>query len=255
MSTEVVVTDVTLQNVEKTGFFCYMSARKSVGFAHKLNWVKARLAEGLKIKMVLPPHGRGFIEYIPGEYAWRAVNATGYMVIHCIWVVGRSKGIGLATHLLELCEKDAREQGLAGVAVVTSDEHYMVDQKYMKKKGYQLVGEAPPKFGLMVKKYREAPDPSFCGDWEAKARLFGKGLTAVRSDQCPYLESAVQAARVRAEGAGLAFRDVILDSAKEVREKAPSAYGVYQLVYNGLLVGDQYMGRDAVLERIREIDG
>jgi hypothetical protein len=24
----------------------------------------------------------GFIEYIPGEFTWRAVNAAGYLVIH-----------------------------------------------------------------------------------------------------------------------------------------------------------------------------
>lgn len=255
MSTEVVVTDVTLQNVEKTGFFCYMSARKSEGFAHKLNWVKARLAEGLKIKMILPPHGRGFIEYIPGEYAWRAVDASGYMVIHCIWVVGQSKGKGVASHLLKLCEQDAAARGMNGVAMVTSGSRYMVKSSYLEKKGYVAVDQAPPSFTLMVKKFKDAPDPAFCGDWEAKARRLGEGLTVVRSDQCPYLQSAAQAACGWAEGEGIAFRDVILDSAKEVREKAPSAYGVYQLVYNGLLVGDQYMGRDVVLERIREIDG
>ncbi len=248
------VIDVTLENVEKTGFFCYMSARKSEGFAHKLDWVKARLAEGLKIKMVLPPHGRGFIEYIPGEFTWRAVNAAGYMFIHCIWVVGKSKGSGVASHLLKLCEQDAAAQGMNGVAMVTSGSRYMVKPGYLEKKGYRAVDQAPPSFTLMVKKFKEATDPVFCGDWEAKARRFGKGLTVVRSDQCPYLESAAQAARSWADGAGLEFRDVILQSAVEVREIAPSAYAVYNLIYNGILVGDQYMGKEAVLAKIKEID-
>lgn len=35
---------------------------------------------------------RGFIEYLPGEHAWRAVHADGYLFIHCLWVVGKSKG-------------------------------------------------------------------------------------------------------------------------------------------------------------------
>jgi hypothetical protein len=48
-----------------------------------------------------------FIEYIPGEYAWRAVNADGYMLIHCIWVVGSGKNKGYATRLLRLCEQEA----------------------------------------------------------------------------------------------------------------------------------------------------
>ena len=255
MSAPLQVIDVTLENVEKTGFFCYMSARKSEGFAHKLDWVKARLAEGLKIKMVLPPDGRGFIEYIPGEFAWRAVNAAGYMFIHCVWVVGRSKGMGVATHFLELCEKDARNQGMNGVAMVTSGSRYMVKAGYLEKKGYKAVDQAPPSFTLMVKKFKDALEPVFCGDWETKARRFGKGLTVVRSDQCPYLESAAQAARGWADAGGLEFHDVILENAKEVREKSPSAYGIYNLVYNGILVGDQYMNKAGVLEKVHSIDG
>lgn len=249
------VVDVTMENVEKTGFFCYMSARKSEGFRRKLEWVKARLAEGLKIKMVLPPNGRGFIEYIPGEYAWRAVNAAGYMVIHCIWVVGKSKGSGVGAHLLELCEQDARLGGMNGVAMVTSSDHYMVRPEYLVDKGYLKVDQAPPAYALMVKKFKEAPDPAFCGDWEAKAARFGKGLSVVRADQCPYLESASLAARSWAEESGKPFQDVILRNAGEVRELSPSAYGVYNLVYNGILVGDQYLGKQAVLDTISTIDG
>lgn len=67
------IIDVTRSNVDETGFFCYMSKRKSEGFRRKLAWVKARFAEGMRIKMLEPPE-RGFIEYIPGEYAWRAVD-------------------------------------------------------------------------------------------------------------------------------------------------------------------------------------
>lgn len=31
---------------------------------------------------------RGFIEYIPGAFGWRAVFAEDYMLIHCLWVMG-----------------------------------------------------------------------------------------------------------------------------------------------------------------------
>ncbi|UCE07082.1 MAG: GNAT family N-acetyltransferase, partial [bacterium] len=64
------IIDVNSDNVEQTGFFCYMSKRKTEGFQRKLNWLKARFAEGMRIKMFDLPE-RGFIEYIPGEYAWR----------------------------------------------------------------------------------------------------------------------------------------------------------------------------------------
>jgi len=34
--------DVNADNVTKTGFFCYMSKRKTEGFRRKLAWVQAR---------------------------------------------------------------------------------------------------------------------------------------------------------------------------------------------------------------------
>ena len=101
------VVDVTKDNVEETGFFCCMSKKKSEGYQRKLNWLSRRFAEGMRIKM-LGQGERGFIEYIPGEYAWRAVNAKSYMFIHCLWVVGKSKGNGYAGLLLEACIADAK---------------------------------------------------------------------------------------------------------------------------------------------------
>ena len=111
------IIDVNANNVEQTGFFCYMSKRKTEGFQRKLRWLKARFAEGMRIKMFELPE-RGFIEYIPSEYAWRAVDAKGYMFIHCLWVVGKSKGKGLAGVLLEECINDAKQSGMNGVAMV-----------------------------------------------------------------------------------------------------------------------------------------
>ena len=118
MKTKII--NVTADNISETGFFCYMSRRKTAGFRRKLAWVKKRFAEGMRIKMLQLPL-RGFIEYIPGEYAWRPVNAKGYMFIHCLWVVGQSKGKGLATLLLDECIKDAKKSGMKGVAMVTSE--------------------------------------------------------------------------------------------------------------------------------------
>jgi hypothetical protein len=78
--------DVGAENVDKTGFFCFMSKKKSEGYQRKLAWLKDRFAEGMRIKMLALPE-RGFIEYIPGEHAWRAVHADGYL-----WARARARG-------------------------------------------------------------------------------------------------------------------------------------------------------------------
>jgi hypothetical protein len=254
MNTQFPVTTVTAENLDKVGFFCYMSARKTPGYACKKGWVNDHLAEGLQIRMVLPPEGRGFIEYIPGEYAWRAVNAEGYLFIHCLWVVGKSKGQGVAAHLMDLCEQEALESGRIGVAMVTGEDHYIVKKKYLENRGYISTDTAPPAFNLMVKKFRDGPAPSFCGDWEHKVDALRTGLTVLRADQCPYLESAVSGYTRMAEEIGVPFKDILLKSADEVRRKAPSAFGVFSLVYNGHYIGDQYLDKDTLRKRIAAVD-
>jgi ribosomal protein S18 acetylase RimI-like enzyme len=124
--------DVTLDNVDQTGFFCLMSRRKSVGYLRKLRWVKARFEEGLQIKMLdLSEGGRGFIEYTPGEFAWRPVEALGYLFIHCLWVVGNSRGKGYAKLLLDECLADAQRCGARGVAMVTSECNWLLGKRLL----------------------------------------------------------------------------------------------------------------------------
>jgi len=125
------IIDVTAENVEETGFFCLMSRRKSDGYRRKLRWLQARFEQGLRIKMLdLSEGGRGFIEYIPGEYTWRPVEAAGYLFIHCLWVVGKSKRKGFAKLLLDECLSDAHRDGAKGVAMLS---HYYLPEKKLNE--------------------------------------------------------------------------------------------------------------------------
>jgi hypothetical protein len=78
---------VTAENVAEAGICCNKD-KKSPGFKAKVEWFKLKINQGLKIQLVLDERGKqiGFIEYIPGEMAWRPVNAAGYLFIHCIVV-------------------------------------------------------------------------------------------------------------------------------------------------------------------------
>ena len=234
------IIDVNADNVEQTGFFCLMSKRKAAGFRLKLDWLKQRFAEGMRIKMFELPE-RGFIEYIPGEYAWRAVDAEGYMMIHCLWVVGKSKGKGLGGVLLEECLKDAKASGLNGVAMVTSEKVWLVGKKMLLKHGFESVEMAPPAFNLMVRKFGDTPSPTFADNWEEKARRFGQGLTVIRSNQCPYIPDATNHVLETATKLGIQSRVVELKSSQDVRKRAPSPYGVFSIVYNGRLLSYHYL--------------
>lgn len=235
-----VIVNVARSNVDETGFFCYMSKRRSEGYLRKLDWVKTRLDEGMRIKMLKLPE-RGFIEYIPGEFAWRAVNAPRHMLIHCLWVVGRSKGKGFGADLLDACVADAKKAGMDGVAMVASPGNWLAGRKILEKHGFKAVDTAPPSFILMVKTLKPGPAPSFPRDWEARAARFGKGLTIITTGQCPYHASAIQILREVARADGLRTRLIELRTAEDVQTRSPSPYGVFSIVLDGRLLNYHYL--------------
>lgn len=51
---------ITAENVDKLGFFCQKSNRKTDGYQRKLAWMKQRLAEGMGMHILysMKPLGR-----------------------------------------------------------------------------------------------------------------------------------------------------------------------------------------------------
>jgi GNAT superfamily N-acetyltransferase len=233
---------VDASNIDESGFFCYMSKRKEAGYKMKRDWLEARFAEGMKIKILHEDGGRdtAFIEYIPGEYAWRAVNAKGYMVIHCLWVVGKGKGKGYGRRLIEECVQDARAQKMKGVAMLTSDRTWLASKDIFEHNGFTEVDSALP-FHLMALRFGTAPAPSLPRNWDERAQAFGRGLTVIRTAQCPYIENGARDILTFAKEKGIPARSVELKTAQEVQEQSPSAYGVFGTVLDGKLLAYQYL--------------
>ena len=192
--------------------------------------------------------GRGFIEYIPGEYAWRPVEASGYLFIHCLWVVGKSKGKGFAKLLLEECCADARRVGAQGVAMVTSEGNWLIGKRLLLNRGFRAVDHAPPGYELLAKDFGQAPPPLFPTDWDRRAASFGEGLTVVRTDQCPYLDDAVNTTLDVGRERGLKVQAVELTNAREVRQRAPSPYGVFSIVLDGEVLSHYYQPKKKLIE-------
>lgn len=240
MDTNVEIVPIDTTNLAEHGFFCRKSKRKTEGYRQKLDWVEQRLSEGLQIK-ILYENGRsvGFIEYVPGEFTWRAVNAAGYLVIHCLWVVGRAKKKGYGSRLVNICVDDARKMGKHGVAMVTSRRNWLAGSSILLKNGFEVVDKAPPSFELLVKKAPDAPSPTFPKDWERRLEHYGSGLTIIRCGQCPYLNNAVKATLETAQEAGVEAKVIELESCQQAQELAPSAYGVFNIVYDGRLLAYQ----------------
>jgi hypothetical protein len=63
----------------------------------------------------------------------------------------------------------------------------------------------------------------------------------VRASQCPFVQDAEDIVRDYAGEKGIQFKAVELRTAREVREEAPSPYGIFNIVHNGKLISYHYL--------------
>jgi len=231
------IVDLNEGNMLNYGICGYKDIRRE-GYTEKIAWMKQRFAEGMKIKMLVSERdgAQGMIEYIPGAQAWRPVAADGHLFIHCIFVGFRKayKGKGYGSRLLDECLKDAREAGFSGVSVVTRKGSFMAGRELFIQNGFETADTAAPDFELLVCRLtNSAPAPRFRGDWDERRKAFGRGLTIIRSDQCPYTVKNVKEICETAEKEfGLRPRVVSLKSAEEA-QNSPCAFGTFCILYDG----------------------
>ncbi len=233
------IVTVDYSNVEKLGFFCVKN-KKHPGYIAKRLWLQQRFEEGMRVKLVLTNDGKqaGFLEYIPGEYTWRVVNAPNYLVIHCIWVASNKFPFkGMASALLTNCIEDAESSGKDGVAVVTSDGSWMASKEVFVKNGFEPVDEADPHFQLLIKRIKKGPPPFFPKNWDERLMQY-RGLQLIYTNQCPYIGKAIVELPPVAKEHGIQLKLIELNNAAEAREKMPTPYGTISLVHNGQLLAD-----------------
>ncbi|SMR82547.1 Acetyltransferase (GNAT) family protein [Aliiroseovarius halocynthiae] len=239
---------ITNDTVEKHGFFCKMSARKTLAWRRKRAWLADRFQEGLQMRL-LDDGERGFIEFMPGRHAWRGIeNAANFMIIHCLWVVGKSKGKGHAKALLNDAESYARAHGFQGIAALTSSGNWIVDRHILEARGYAEVDTPAPGYALMALPFEhDVSMPRLVGKWDEKAKALGDGLTVLHSAQCPYLEDATQHAKDAAAEAGIPFNVSEIASAQDLRDRVPNPYGVFSMVLNGQQIASHYLLKKQIM--------
>ena len=168
------IIDTNSQNIG-TCAFCGYKNPDNEGHKRKVAWLKDRYHEGLKFKVLRSERDGdvGFIEYTPGEFTWKPVIAKDYMVIHCLMIIKKQfKGKGFGEELLNHCIDDAYKSNLSGVAVITSKGSFITSKDLFIKNGFEIADTAPPHYELLVKKFKNAADPVFTGNWEKNAKSF-----------------------------------------------------------------------------------
>lgn len=252
------IIDTNADNICEYGFCGYKNIKQE-GYKRKTDWLKQRYSEGMKFKVLYSTKDGsiGFIEYVPGKYTWRAVEASGYMLIHCIMIMKRQyKEKGYGTLLLNECLQDAKKENMHGVAVVTRKGTWMAGKELFLKNGFEVIDEAPPDFELLMKKFsNDVPLPKFIGDWAKRLESYGKGLTIIQSDQCPYLAKSVkEISETAQEKYGIKAKIIELKNCGEA-QRAPCAYGIFSIIYNGKIIADHPISNKRFANIMKKILG
>ena len=252
MNSKMKIISVNSDNISEYKPVCFLNP-KNEGYLKKLEWLKKRFSEGLIIKLLYLENEKkcnGFIEYIPGEYAWRAVDAKGYMFIHCIWISpNKHKEKGNGSLLIKECLKDAEKQSKYGVAVVTSGGPFMVGKTLFLKNSFKSVAKAKPSYELMIKTIKSGPLPKF-RDWEKQLSQY-KGLNIIYANQCPWVARSIKELSEIAKKKDLKLKIIKLENSRQAQD-APSVYTAFNLIYNGKLLVDHYISRKRFLNIIEK---
>jgi len=231
--TDVEIIDLTPENIADYGVCGYKDVEKHLELRRKIEWVKEYYPIGLRIKAIISQKGgyQGMLEYIPGKYAHRPVDADGYMFIHCLFVGLKNefKGKGYGSSLIDECIKDAKCASMNGVAVVTRKGPFMAKKEIFLKKGFILVDETKPDFELLVLKFNQkAADPKFK---KISLENYSNGLTIIRSAQCPYSVKNVNAILETAKKLNIKANLIDLKDS-ESAQQTPCAFGTFCIIHN-----------------------
>ncbi len=232
------IIEVNKNNAFEEGLFCVKNPKYD-GFQLKLDWLKERWEEGLKLKILKNGTNKiGFIEYTPGEFAWRPVLANNYLFIHCLMVYGKQNyHSGYGSLLIKECINDAKKMDQAGVVVMASKGTWMADKSVFLKNGFELI-DSKDRFDLLVYKLKNAAKPTFI-NWENNLGKY-KGLHLIYANQCPLFIKSVDEMKQTAKTYRLDLNVTVLKTAQEAQQ-APTGYGTYSLVYNGNILSDHYI--------------
>ena len=241
MNNDIQIINLTPENISDYGVCGYKDVRKHKELRNKIAWFNEYYSKGLKIKVLFSEKGgyQGMLEYLPGKFAHRPVNADGYMFIHCIFVGFKNefKGKGYASALIDECINDAKIQKMLGVAVVTRKGAFMAHNEIFLKKGFKIVDKAQPDFELLTIKFEKAStSPSFKSDILDNLNDYKNGLTIIRSAQCPYTEKNVNAIIESAEKKFKLKPKLIDLKDSESAQKTPCAFGTFCIIYNGEII-------------------
>lgn len=232
--------EVTPENAQTETFFCLKDTKRQ-GFKDKADWFKRRYKEGVRIKILKDDQDKmiGFIEYVPAKNAWRPIDADNHMFIHCTYIYAKKdRNKGHVSLLLDAAQDEAKSLGLDGVCVMTSEGGWLANKSLFEKKGFVQIAEKD-RFQLLSKTWNSNSKKPQFHNWTNQRKKY-KGWHLVYADQCPWNEKSVAAILNVAMDHGVNLKVTKLTTVKQAK-KAPSGFGVFNLLHDGKLLDDHYL--------------
>jgi L-amino acid N-acyltransferase YncA len=232
------IVDINENNINEQELFCKKTKKKMPGYQNKVKWMKERFKEGLKYHVLYVKEGnketsRGMIEYIPGEFNWRGIQADGWMVIHCIWIVGKAKKQGYGDKLLQIAIDNAKKEGMYGIVGMSAEKGgWLPNKKIYLKNGFEKVDEMEPHFSLYAKIFdKNAPKPKFNPMNEKIQEEHSQGATIIYTDQCPYIPDLVDELKLSNDKGKL--KTIKINDCKGAQQNGVYPYGTYCIICDG----------------------
>ncbi len=245
------IIEITPENINEYGMF-FNKNPKTEGYKQKVKWYSETYKQGVRMNIAIKEDGEkaGLIEYVPAEFAWRPVDAPGYMFIHCMFIyLNKNKKLGYGSQMVKKCEEDAKKLGIKGVAVMTSKGAWITNKTLFLKNGYEVIDENG-RFELCIKKFnKKASNPKLL-KWQENA-ISNKGWSLMYSYQCPWNCSSVEAMSKVAKEQGINLNVSKITSAKDA-QKAPTGFGVFNLLKDDKELVDHYISKTRFLNILNE---
>ena len=222
---------VTKENIEKEHICCAMSGKQSLA---KKEWMRQRFDDGL-VFYRSEERGKCFIEYIPAENAWVAIEADGWIYINCLWVSGSMKGHGYSNDLLEACIRDAQAQGRKGVCILCAEgrkREFLADPKFLSYKGFQVADTSDCGINLMYLPITNNVALPRFKNCARHPRVEEIGFVLYYTDQCPFTYYWVPEVLEIAEEYDIPFKAIHITD-REAAQNVPAPVTTYALFRDG----------------------
>ncbi|MHA7888484.1 hypothetical protein [Roseicyclus sp.] len=215
------------------------------------DWLMARFAEGLQIRMLKPPH-EGFVMFQPGRLAWRPLDgAERAVVIHDLRAGPGALARENAARLWAVAGDFARYYGYAAVLALMGEGAGLVSPAAAPGRGW-LCFDRGPCGARVVGQVLQGPLalPGLPRDWAQRAAGLGPGLVIQTTGESGHLEQLARDRVAALAARGVAVRHDRLTDPESLRVRALGPGAVYTVACGGRVIGGAELGPDDMLRAV-----